>query len=131
QETADGKTALLSSHILAEAEKLCERVSIIRQGRIVESGTLDDLRHLTRTSVRVTTDSPVKKLAALPGVHDLDQDGTDASFEVDSDQLGDVMAHVSAAGIRTLVSTPPTLEDLFMRHYGDELEQLAGNGEKR
>jgi ABC-2 type transport system ATP-binding protein len=121
----NGRTVLLSSHVLAEAESLCERVSIIRSGRIVESGSLDELRHLTRTSVTVETVRPLRDLHGLPGVHDLEvQDGR-ARFEVEPDHLDDVLAHLVDHQVRALTSTPPTLAELFLRHYGDHLEGAA------
>jgi len=117
----EGRTVLLSSHILAEVEALADRVSIIRNGRVVESGTLDEMRHLTRTSVTAQTQRPVPGLDALPGVHDLSaHDGT-VRFHVDTDHLDSAVRELSGAGIRSLVSHPPTLEELFLRHYGDEL----------
>jgi len=111
---------LLSSHVLAEVEALCDRVSIIRAGRTVESGTLAELRHLTRTSVTAELDRPVD-LAALPGVHNLAVEGDRLHCEVDTAQLTPVLSRLAAAGVRSLVSRPPTLEELFLRHYGDEL----------
>jgi ABC-2 type transport system ATP-binding protein len=125
---ADGRTILLSSHILAEVEALGDRISIIRAGRTVESGTLADLRHLTRTSVAVDTVEPISGIAELPGVHDLSVDGTSAAFDVDTAELGTVIQQLSRLGVRTLTATPPTLEELFLRHYGDE---LAGEAEHR
>jgi ABC-2 type transport system ATP-binding protein len=122
---AAGRTVLLSSHILAEAESLCDRVSIIRQGRTVQSGTLAELRHLTRMSVVVETDRPITGLDALDGVHGLRHDDGRVRFDVDTDALDGVLRHVVGFGVRSLTSTPPTLEELFLRHYGDE---LAGNG---
>jgi ABC-2 type transport system ATP-binding protein len=119
--TADGKTALLSSHILSEAEALCDRISIIREGRIVESGTLDDLRHLTRTSVTAETAERVEGLEQMVGIHGLETDGNTVHFHVDSDQLDAPMRAIVTAGVRKLTSTPPTLGELFLRHYGDEL----------
>jgi ABC-2 type transport system ATP-binding protein len=117
----EGRTVLLSSHILAEVEALCDRVTIIRLGRTVESGSLVELRHLTRTSISVETREAVTGLDALPGVHDLALDGgTRASFDVDTDHLDAVVRRLSDLGVRNLVSTPPTLEELFLRHYGDE-----------
>jgi len=116
-----GKTILLSSHILAEVEALCDRVSIIRAGRNVESGTLTELRHLTRTTIAVETERPIDRLDGLPGVHDLSLGGTKAKFDVDTSQLGRAIEHLNRFGIRTLTSTPPTLEELFMRHYGTEI----------
>jgi polyether ionophore transport system ATP-binding protein len=125
---ADGSTILLSSHILAEVEALGDRVSIIRAGRTVETGTLADLRHLTRTSVSVDTVEPVDGLAGLAGVHDLRINGRHAVLEVDTSALDAVVRHLSALGVRALTATPPTLEELFLRHYGDE---LAGEAEYR
>ena len=122
-----GATVLLSSHILAEAEALCDTVSIIRAGRVVESGTLAELRHLTRTTVRVSTRSPLDGLATQPGVHDLQaDDARTARFEVETDRLPDVVAHLAPLGVLALTSAPPTLEELFLRHYDDE---LAGRAE--
>ncbi|HEX2133743.1 MAG TPA: ABC transporter ATP-binding protein [Actinophytocola sp.] len=115
-----GRTVLLSSHILAEVEKLCDRVSIIRSGRTVESGTLADLRHLTRTSISVETAAPLDGLAGIAGVHDLAVEGHRARFEVETAQLADVHRHLAGLGVRSLTSTPPTLEELFLRHYGDQ-----------
>jgi ABC-2 type transport system ATP-binding protein len=115
-----GRTVLLSSHVLAEVEALCDRVSIIRAGRTVESGTLAELRHLTRTSVTAELDKRVD-LADLPGVHSLSVEGDRLHCEVDTAELTPVLARLAAAGVRSLVSRPPTLEELFLRHYGDEL----------
>ena len=120
---ADGRTVLLSSHILAEAEALCDRLSIIRLGRIVEGGTLDELRHLTRTTITAETIRPALGLADLDGIHDLEIDGAVVRFEVDTDQLDPAVRRLGELGIRSLVSHPPTLEELFLRHYGDELAQ--------
>jgi ABC-2 type transport system ATP-binding protein len=119
---AAGRTVLLSSHILAEVEALCDRVTIIRAGRTVESGSLADMRHLTRTSIAVETVRPLDGLSALAGVHDLEVDGHRARFDVDTAQLDGALRHLAPFGIRTLTSQPPTLEELFLRHYGDELE---------
>lgn len=116
-----GRTVLLSSHILAEVEALCDRVSIIRAGRTVESGTLAELRHLTRTSVEVETEQPPIALDGLAGVHDLHVEGHRARFDVDTAQLGAAVDRLAALGVRALACHPPTLEELFMRHYGDEL----------
>ena len=123
-----GRTALLSSHILAEAEVLCDRVSIIRRGKIVETGTLDQMRHLTRTSVHVHTTRPITGLQGRTGVYDLETDADGAAFEVDGHLLGDLITHLAGFGILMLTCTPPTLEDLFLRHYGDELASLSKNG---
>jgi ABC-2 type transport system ATP-binding protein len=128
--TGEGRTVLLSSHILAQVEALCERVTIIRLGRSVESGTLADLRHLTRTSITVETVRPVAGVAELDGVHDARIDGTRARFDVDTAQLDGAVRRLSELGIRTLTSTPPTLEELFLRHYGDEIERLESSEEE-
>jgi ABC-2 type transport system ATP-binding protein len=130
---AAGKTILLSSHILAEVEALADRVTIIRLGKAVESGSLADLRHLTRTSISVQTARPVTRLDALPGVHDVVTHNTDATFDVDSAHVGAVLTHLTAFDVRALTSTPPTLEELFLRHYGDELaleSSIAGTSEQ-
>jgi len=118
---AQGRTVLLSSHILAEAEALCDRVSIIRHGRTVQSGTLPELRHLTRTSVTAEIERPATGLAGVPGVHGLRTTDHRVSFDVDSDHLADAVRQLTDAGLRGLSSAPPTLEELFLRQYGDEL----------
>ena len=117
----DGRTVLLSSHVLAEVEALCDRVSIIRLGKTVESGTLAELRHLTRTSISVETVRPITGLAELPGVHDLLVDGAHARFDVETAEIGRTLRHLTQFDVSSLTSTPPTLEELFLRHYGDEL----------
>ncbi|MER7050858.1 MULTISPECIES: ABC transporter ATP-binding protein [unclassified Streptomyces] len=117
EERERGRTVLLSSHILSEVEELCDRVSIIRKGRTVESGSLADLRHLTRTSVTAELAGPPGGLGLLPGVHDLDVRGHRVRFQADTDKLDAVLRSLSESGVRSLTSTPPTLEELFMRHY--------------
>lgn len=117
-----GHAVLLSSHILAEVEQLCDRVSIIRAGRVVEAGTLADLRHLTRTSVSAELERPPAGLDELEGVHDLVVEGTRVRFQVDTARLDPALRALVGAGVRTLTSQPPTLEELFLRHYGDEIE---------
>lgn len=119
---AHGRTVLLSSHILAEVEKLCDRVTIIRDGRTVQSGTLDQLRSVTRTSVSVATERPIQQLTEIEGVYGVRSDDGHVRFDVDGGALDAAMQLVAQAGIRSLVSHPPTLEDLFLRHYDDELE---------
>ena len=116
-----GRTVLLSSHILAEVEALCDRVTIIRAGRATESGTFDELRHLTRTTVVVETANPIGTLHDLPGVHDASVDGTRAQFSVDTGELNRILEHLVEFDVRSLTSSPPTLEELFLRHYGDDL----------
>jgi ABC-2 type transport system ATP-binding protein len=118
---AEGRTVLLSSHILAEVEALCDRVSIIRAGRTVQSGTLVELRHMTRTSITAQLARPAPGLAEAAGVHGLQADGERVRFDVDTDRIEDVMRILVDAGLRGLESQPPTLEELFLRHYGDEL----------
>ena len=118
---AEGRTVFLSSHILAEVEKICDRITIIRQGRTVQSGTLSELRHLTRTTIAAETLRPPDELSALPGVHDLHSDDGRVSFDVDSDHIDEVVRILGNLGVRSLTSHPPTLEELFLRHYGDEL----------
>jgi ABC-2 type transport system ATP-binding protein len=117
QERARGRTVLLSSHILAEVEALCERVTIIRDGRAVESGTLAELRHLTRTSIQAELAGPPTGLAALPGVHDLHTQDGRVRFDVDTGALDAALRQLVEVGVRSLVSQPPTLEQLFLRHY--------------
>ena len=122
--TREGRTVLLSSHILAEVEKLCDRVTIIRQGRAVQTGTLDELRYLTRTAVDATTHRPVRGLERISGVHHVSESDGHVRFDVDGPTLDAAIAHLSTFGIRSLVSQPPTLEELFLRHYGDELAAM-------
>jgi ABC-2 type transport system ATP-binding protein len=117
---AQGRTVLLSSHILAEVEALCDRVSIIRAGRTQQSGTLSELRHLTRTSIIAETIRPAGTLVDLPGVHGLQIDGTHARFGVDNDQFDGAVRRLSELGLRSLISHPPTLEELFLRQYREE-----------
>jgi ABC-2 type transport system ATP-binding protein len=123
-ERRGGRTILLSSHILAEAEALSDRVSIIRGGRCVETGTLAELRHLSRTAVDAELAGPVS-LDGVPGVHDLDVVGLRVRCQVDNEALSDVLRHLTEAGIRTMTCQPPTLEDLFLRHYVAERD-VAG-----
>ncbi|MBO8189434.1 ABC transporter ATP-binding protein [Streptomyces spirodelae] len=123
QAKAQGRTVLLSSHILSQVEKLCDRLSIVRLGRTVQSGTLGEMRHLTRTTIEAETDGPVTGLEQLPGVHDLVTDGARVRFAVDGAHLDAAVRHLSGVGLRSLVSHPPTLEELMLRHYGDELSE--------
>jgi ABC-2 type transport system ATP-binding protein len=116
---AQGRTVLLSSHILAEVEALCDRVSIIRAGHTVQTGTLAELQHLTRTSITATTSRPGVGLEAMAGVHNLVADDSRIRFDVDTNELEAVLARLVGLGILTLTSQPPTLEELFLRHYGD------------
>jgi len=112
-----GRTVLLASHILAEVEKLADRLSIIREGKIVETGTLSDLRLLSRTRIVADLGQPPNGLARLPGVHDVKVEGSRVTCHVETDRLGPVLRHLADHGVRTLVSQPPSLEELFLRHY--------------
>ena len=119
-----GRTILLSSHILSEAEALSDRVTIIRGGRAVETGTLAELRHLTREYVDAELAGPVS-LEHVAGVHDLQADGHRVRCQVDQEALNDVLSRLAAAGVRSLTCRPPTLEELFLRHYSSE-RSVAG-----
>lgn len=112
-----GRTILLSSHILSEAEALCDRVTIIREGRVVESGTLDELRHLTRTSIVARTSRRAEGLDALEGVHDVELADDEVRAQVEAHAMSPFVAALSAFGVVELQSHPPTLEDLFLQHY--------------
>jgi ABC-2 type transport system ATP-binding protein len=124
EERRRGRTVLLSSHILAEVEALCDRVTIIRDGRTVETGTLAGLQHLSRTSISAEVSSPPDGLPRLPGLYDLEVDGTRVRFEVDTSELDGVLRYLTTLGVRSLVSQPPTLEELFLRQY--QTEPAAG-----
>jgi ABC-2 type transport system ATP-binding protein len=124
-----GKSVLLSSHILSEVERLCDKVAIIRQGKIIETGTLDELRHLTRTNLLVETKQPIPTLVDLRGVHNIEKKDQAISFQVDPEELDSVMKYVTQFGLVRLESSPPKLEDLFMRHYeGDGDSSHTGVG---
>jgi ABC-2 type transport system ATP-binding protein len=117
-----GRTVLLSSHILSEVEALCDRVTIIRAGKTVESGTLAELRHLTRTEVSFAHD-PAREapITSIPGIHDLVIDSGRVRFTVDSDHVAGVLPELARLEVQGLTVAPPSLEDLFLRHYGEEL----------
>ena len=114
---AAGKSVLLSSHILSEVEKVCDQVSIIREGKIIETGTLSEMRHLTRTKLTIKTKEPIPSLNVVKGVHNLVNNDSELSFQVDTEELNAIIRYISPFGIVKLESAPPTLEDLFMRHY--------------
>lgn len=128
---AAGKTVLLSSHILAEAEALCDRVTIIREGKAVQSGTLDELRHLTRMAVKVHTGKPMTGLAELKGVYNTAVKGHHAQFEVDDAAMEEALKHLVKFDVKHLTSTPPSLEKLFLRHYDDQLSPIDRKEEER
>ena len=115
-----GKGIFLSSHILSEVERLCDRVGIIREGKLVETGTLSELRHLTRVTMTVETQNPIDGLERMEGVHGVRNQQNGVSFQVDSQEIGSVVSNISKFGVTKLESMPPTLEDLFMRHYNAE-----------
>jgi ABC-2 type transport system ATP-binding protein len=126
EERRRGRTVLLSSHLLAEVEALCDRVTIIREGRAVETGTLAELRHLTGVSITAELAHPAAGLARLAGVHDLRAEDGQVRFQVDPGALDAALGELTGAGVRSLVSQPPTLEELFLRHY-----DRAGTGTSR
>ena len=125
---AQGRTVLLSSHLLSEVEALCDRVSIIRQGVVVETGSLAQLRHLTRTSVVAEVETVPVGLSDLPGVHDLVVAGARVTASVESHGLAPMMAALGSGGLTSLTTQPPTLEELFLRHYRESLPTPAVTG---
>ena len=120
-----GKTVLLSSHILSEVEKLCDRVAIIREGEIIETGTLSQMRHLTRTKLTVETRKAMVGLSELKGVQDAVHTNDGWAFQVDSEEMEQVINYISQFGVLKLESAPPTLEDLFIRHYKEDSEEQS------
>jgi ABC-2 type transport system ATP-binding protein len=118
----DGATVLLSSHILSEVEQLCDRVTIVRAGKSVETGTLSAMRHLTRTSFRVATTATLADVQKIAGVHDARAEADQLVFDADTDAVNGVLAALTKAGVSSLAVSPPSLEDLFLRHYGDRIE---------
>ena len=130
---AAGRTVLLSSHILSEVEALCDRVTIIRDGRAVETGTLAELRHLTRVTIKAELAGSPAGLAAVPGVHDLQAHNGSVRFDVDVGALDGALRQLTSVGVRSLTSQPPTLEELFLRHYDragvTDGAEPAGHGE--
>ncbi|WP_431807674.1 ABC transporter ATP-binding protein [Microbacterium paraoxydans] len=120
-----GATVLLSSHIMSEVEQLCDRVSIIRAGRVVETGTLADLRHLTRSDVSFMAPGvTLDRVSRIPDVHDATVHGDRFRLAVDSDRTAAVLPALAALGLSDLRVAPPSLEELFLRHYGDDLATL-------
>jgi len=121
-----GKGVFLSSHILSEVERLCDRVGIVRDGELAEVGTLDELRHLTRYSMKIESERPIEGLERLDGVHDIIRLNDNITFQVDTEKIGEVVGHVHGFGIKKIESSPPSLEDLFMKHYKKEGVSDAG-----
>ncbi|MDQ2087993.1 ABC transporter ATP-binding protein [Herbivorax sp. ANBcel31] len=117
-----GKTVLMSSHILADVEKLCDKVTIIRQGEIVESGTLDQLRHMTKMTISVETNNPVKEIDKIESVSNISTSGNTTTFQIDKNMVGEAIEYLVRFNIKSVVSTPPTLEELFMKHYGEDVK---------
>lgn len=120
-----GKTVLLSSHILSEVEKLCDRIAIIREGEIIETGTLSQMIHLTRTKLVVETRKTLAGLSELKGVHNAIYTNDGWEFHVDSEEMEKVINYISQFGVLKIDSAPPTLEDLFIRHYKEDSEQQS------
>ena len=125
---AEGATVLLSSHILAEVEALSDRISIIKRGVVVQTGTLAELRRLTRTTVIAETTTPATHVSDVAGVHNAQVADGRVSFDVDSDHLDGAVKALSALGIRSLTAHPPTLEELFLRQYGEDLAGALADG---
>lgn len=125
----EGKSIFLSSHILSEVEKLCDRLSIIRLGKIMETGTLTELRHLTRTHILLETQKHADMLTGLPGIYDLSQNDSAYSFDIDSDKIGSLITEIGEYGVVRFESAPPNLEDLFMRHYTDQKSEATDTPE--
>lgn len=112
-----GKAIILSSHILSEVERLADKIAIIRQGKVVETGSLAELRHLTRSTITVQTKEDVTALKTIDGVHDFVQKEDEATFSADNTAMNTILAEASKLGVMKFESVPPTLEDLFIRHY--------------
>lgn len=114
----DGRSVLLSSHILSEAEALSDRLSIIRDGRVVETGTLAQMRHLLRTSVTAELRGAPDGLTSMPGLHDVVVAGTTVTCQADAEALDGLLRALTTAGVVSLTTAPPSLEQVFLQHYG-------------
>ena len=112
-----GKSVLLSSHILSEVEKLCDTITIIKEGRIIESGKLEDMRHLAMTRFRISGDPSLPELEKVNFIKDFSYREGLAEFYVEGDKLNELISLVSKNQIRTFEAKPASLEDIFMRHY--------------
>ncbi|MCI8669660.1 MAG: ABC transporter ATP-binding protein [Lachnospiraceae bacterium] len=119
-----GKSVLLSSHILSEVERLCDKVGIIKHGKIIETGTLDKLRHLTRTNVEIMASVSATQIEKIIGVHCVEQKDRLIKFQVDSEKIGEIMKQVSAFNIEKIEVTPMALEDLFMHYYNENGDDI-------
>jgi len=120
-----GKSVFLSSHIMSEVERLCDRVAIIRDGKLVETGTLDELRHLTRYHMEVMPLHEIEDLEKVKGIHGVSKSQGKFTFQVEPEEMNEVIQYISSFGIQKLISTPPSLEELFLRHYDGT---VGGNG---
>lgn len=119
---AKGASVILSSHILSEVERLCDQVAIIRQGEIVEFGSLEEMRHLTRTQITLKTKQSVSNLDEQSWAHDLIFENEEIIFQLDSEYMDELLSFLQNYEVVKFESAPPKLEDLFMRHY-----QVAGD----
>ncbi len=116
---AAGQTVFLSSHILSEVEALCDRVAILRSGRLVEAGTLADMRHLSALSVEATFSAAPPDLSLVPGVSDVEVDGYRVRLQVHG-SVEPLLERLAAARVTQLLSREPSLEELFLAQYGAE-----------
>jgi len=112
-----GKGVFLSSHIMSEVEQLCDKVGIIKNGKLVDTGTLGELRHLTRVNMKVETERPIDGLKGLAGVHNVTEKNGEVEFHVDYESVGAVVENISKFGVKKFESAPPSLEEMFMSHY--------------
>lgn len=119
-----GKTVLLSSHILGEVEKLCDTVTIIRAGKDVQSGPLSELRHLTRSTVVATTSENTDQVSGMKAVHDFSRNGERITFQIDDHSIASILPILNDLKVRSLTITPPSLEDMFLQHYGDQPSEM-------
>ena len=122
----NGKGVFLSSHIMSEVERLCDRVGIIREGEVVQVGTLDELRHLTRYAITVSTEKTIEGLDKLEGVFDITKENESLRFNVDTRRMGEILTHITKYGVKKLESVPPSLEELFMQHYSNDNVKAGG-----
>lgn len=119
EESSSGRTVLLSSHILSEVEVLCDHVSIIKEGRIVQTGTLDDIRRLHRTQVTASVAEP-DRITDLPGVSHVRTDPASTTWQVDDASMPQVLTELGRLDARGVTAVPPSLEELFLEQYESE-----------